>query len=179
MCDGFVFSGGVDVHPKWYGEEITGQNVEVDEVRDAFEFLMYPHAMASGKPILGICRGHQILNVCRGGTLYQHIEGHRQTDPGFIKKQKLVLTENSYMKQLTGLNEITVNSFHHQNIKDLAPGLAVEGVSEDGYIEAFRDPDHPFFYGVQFHPEIYIGRDTDEHSHLLFDAFIKACRASM
>lgn len=176
MCDGFLFSGGVDVDPKYYGETIAFDNVEIDEMRDGFEMAMFPHALASGKPILGICRGIQVMNVCRGGTLYQHMDGHRQEQPGTIHEQKLHLTEGGYLQKLTGLDEIKVNTFHHQNIKDLAPGLFAEAVSEDGYIEAVYDPEHPFFVGVQFHPEIYIGQEDDDHSLKLFEAFMEACR---
>ena len=176
LCDGFLFSGGVDVHPKHYGEDITGENVEVDEVRDAFETKIFPHVLATNKPVLGICRGIQIMNVCLGGTLYQHITDHRQSDPGYIRHQKLILDKEGHFYQLVGADEIYVNSFHHQNIKQLAPGLVIEAVSEDGYIEAVRDPKHPFFFGVQFHPEIYMGREDDDHSHLLFKAFIDACK---
>lgn len=176
LCDGFLFAGGVDIHPKHYGEEITGENVEIDEVRDGFEIKMFPHVMASRKPVLGICRGIQTMNVCLGGTLYQHITDHRQSDPGYIRPQKILPVKGGYLHRLVGADEIYVNTFHHQNIKDIAPGLAVEAVSEDGYIEAVRAPDHPFFFGVQFHPEIYMGRDDDDHAHLLFKAFIEACR---
>lgn len=176
LCDGFLFSGGVDVDPKCYGETIAFDSVEVDEMRDGFEMAMFPHALASGKPVLGICRGIQIMNVCLGGTLYQHIDHHRQEQPGTTREQKLNLTKGGYLQQLTGLDEIRVNSFHHQNIKDLAPGLDVEAVSDDGYVEAVRDPKHPFFVGVQFHPEIYIGQEDDDHSLKLFEAFIEACK---
>ncbi len=176
MCDGFLFSGGVDVDPKYYGETIAFDNVEVDQMRDGFEMAMFPHALASGKPIFGICRGIQVMNVCLGGTLYQHIDGHRQNDPGENRKQPLNLTKEGYMQQITGLDTIYVNTFHHQNVKDVAQGLTVEAVSEDGYIEVLRDPNHRFFVGVQFHPEIYCGRDDDDHSLKLFEAFIEACR---
>lgn len=176
LCDGFLFSGGVDVHPKHYGEEITADNVEVDEKRDSFEMAMFPHAMASGKPMLGICRGVQVMNVCRGGTLYQHMDGHRQEQPGSIHEQKLHLTKGGYLQRLTGLDEIRVNTFHHQNVKALAAGLLAEAVSEDGYIEALRDPNHPFFLGVQFHPEMYMGREDDDHAYKLFAAFVEACK---
>ena len=175
MCDGFLFSGGVDVDPKHYGEEIAFDNVEIDAMRDGFEMAMFPYALVSGKPILGICRGIQVMNVCRGGTLYQHMDGHRQEQPGTTHEQALNLTKGGYMQQLCGKDRIYVNTFHHQNVKDIAPGLVVEGVSDDGYIEAVRDPHHKFFVGVQFHPEIYIARDDDDHSLKLFEAFIRAC----
>lgn len=176
MCDGFLFSGGVDVDPKHYGETIAFDNVEIDEMRDGFEFSMFPYALESGKPIFGICRGIQVMNVCRGGTLYQHIDGHRQEGPGTNHTQKLNLTKDGYVQKLTGKEHIFVNTFHHQNVKDVAPGFDVEAVSEDGFVEIIRDPAHKFFVGVQFHPEIYVGQEDDDHSLKLFEAFIEACR---
>ena len=175
MCDGFLFSGGVDVDPKYYGENVAFESVEVDAVRDSFEMAMFSLALETGKPMFGICRGIQVMNVCKGGTLYQHIDGHRQENAGTNHKQPLKLTKGGFMQQLTDLETIYVNTFHHQNIKDLALGLDVEAVSDEGYVEAIRDPSHPFFVGVQFHPEIYIGQDDDDHSLKLFEAFIEAC----
>jgi len=176
MCDGFLFSGGVDVDPKCYGEEIAFDNVEIDTVRDGFEMAVFPHVLATGKPIFGICRGIQVMNVCCGGSLYQHIGGHRQDQPGTTREQPLNLTKGGYLQHLAGKDRVFVNTFHHQNIKDLAPGFVVEGTSDDGYIEAIRDPAHKFFIGVQFHPEIYITQDDDDHSLKLFEAFIEACK---
>ena len=175
MCDGFLFSGGVDVNPTYYGENIAFDSVEIDEMRDGFEMSMFPHALASKKPIFGICRGIQVMNVCRGGTLYQHIDGHRQEGPGTNHAQNLNLVKDGYLQKLIGKDSICVNTFHHQNVKDVAPGLDVEAVSDDGFVEALRDPAHKFFIGVQFHPEIYIGQDDDDHSLNLFKAFIEAC----
>ena len=94
MCDGFMFSGGVDVDPKYYGESIAYESVEVDAMRDSFEMAMFPLALETGKPIFGICRGIQVMNVCKGGTLYQHIDGHRQETAGTDHKQKLNLTKD-------------------------------------------------------------------------------------
>ena len=90
-CDGFFFTGGVDIDPKHYGEEITGEGVEIDAVRDAFEFALYEAVKDSGKPILGVCRGIQFLNVARGGTLHQHIDGHRQKPIPAVERPSMSL----------------------------------------------------------------------------------------
>lgn len=172
--DGFFFTGGVDVAPKYYGEEITGQGVEVDEARDAFEFALYEAVKDSGKPILGVCRGIQFLNVARGGTLHQHIEGHRQTPiPAIERPQHVTVKEGTRLHRLVGVTEMNVNSFHHQAIKDIAPGLIVTAVEDDGTVEAMEDPAHPFFLGVQWHPEYY--HRFDRTSAAIFEAFVKAC----
>lgn len=173
--DGFFFTGGVDVDPARYGEEITGEGVEIDAARDAFELALYEAVKDSGKPILGVCRGIQVLNVACGGTLHQHIEGHRQTPiPATERPQHVTVTPGTRLHALVGVDEMAVNSFHHQAIKDIAPGLIVTAVEDDGTIEAMEDPSHPFFVGVQWHPEHY--HRMDRTSSAIFEAFVDACR---
>lgn len=176
VFDGFLFSGGVDVNPVLYGEEKQFDSVEIDDERDAFEKGLFDAVMPTGKPILGICRGIQSLNVFRGGTLHQHMEGHRQEAPGTTRTYAVTVTEGSLLHRLCGKSEILVNTFHHQAVKDVAPGLVVDGISADGYVEALHDPQHPFFLAVQFHPEFYCGLEDDDHSRPMFEAFIDACR---
>ena len=172
--DGFFFTGGVDVDPARYGEEITGEGVEIDTVRDAFEFALYEAVKDSGKPILGVCRGIQTLNVARGGTLHQHIEGHRQTPiPAAERPQHVTVKEGTRLHGLVSVCEMAVNSFHHQAIKDIAPGLTVTAVADDGTIEAMEDPTLPFFLAVQWHPEHY--HREDRTSAAIFEAFVAAC----
>ena len=171
--DGYFFTGGVDVDPARYGEEITGQGVEIDTVRDAFEFALYEAVKDSGRPILGVCRGIQFLNVARGGTLHQHIDGHRQENPAPEHLQHVTVKEGTRLHELVGVSEMGVNSFHHQALKDVAPGLIVTAMADDGTIEAVEDPNLPFFLAVQWHPEHY-HRD-DRTSAAIFEAFIQAC----
>lgn len=172
--DGFLFAGGVDIDPARYGEQIAFDSVEIDADRDAFELALYRHVKQSGKPVLGICRGLQLLNVAEGGTLYQHIEGHRQQAPGIQRAQKTLIYKDSWLHQLIGECEILTNTFHHQNVKDLAPTLVADGESADGYIEAAHMPHRDFFLGVQWHPEIY--RTEDVSMQRVFSAFVDACR---
>lgn len=175
VFDGFVFAGGDDMDPARYGEEVKFDNVEIDADRDRFELGLYKHVKATGKPILGICRGIQVLNVAEGGTLYQHIDGHRQTPtPGTVTEQPVNVKKGSMLHGFVEKERIFVNSFHHQNIKDLAPTLEIDGVSEDGYIEAVHMPNHPFFLAVQWHPEIF--REHDEGMRRVFRAFVDAAR---
>lgn len=172
--DGFFFTGGVDVDPARYGEEITGQDVEIDTARDAFEFALYEAVKDSDKPILGVCRGIQFLNVARGGTLHQHIEGHRQSPiPAVEHPQHVTVRRGTRLHALVGVSEMGVNSFHHQAVKDVAPGLTVTALADDGTIEALEDPTHPFFLAVQWHPEHY--HRQDRTSSAIFEAYVKAC----
>ncbi len=174
VFDAFLFGGGDDMDPARYGEVKMFDSVEIDADRDAFELGLYGHVKQTGKPILGICRGIQLLNVAEGGTLYQHIDGHRQDKPGTETEQKTLVNEGSMLHALIGKQEILVNSFHHQNIKDIAPSLRTDAVSADGYIEAVHMPEHKFFFAVQWHPEIY--RQSSADMQKVFAAFIDACK---
>lgn len=174
IFDGFLFGGGDDIDPARYGETVMFDNVEIDADRDAFELGLYKYAKPTGKPILGICRGLQLLNVAEGGTLYQHIDGHRQEKPGTETEQKTLVTPGSMLHTLTGEQEIYTNSFHHQNIKDIAPSLVVNATSEDGYIEAVHMPEHKYYFAVQWHPEIF--RQSSEAMQKVFKSFVDACR---
>ena len=178
LCDGFMFSGGVDVDPRFYGEEKQFDSVEVDPERDEFEKLMFEKVYKTGKPILGICRGIQSINVWMGGTLYQHIDGHRQTISGLKRPQPLKAVEGGVLAGIAGKTDLHVNSFHHQNVKVLADGLKADAYSEDGYIEAVYAPDYPsWLFAVQFHPEIYFAVEDDDHSLAIFRTFVDKCRS--
>ncbi len=176
LFDGFLFSGGVDVNPALYGEEQQFDSVEIDSERDNFEKVLFETVYSAQKPILGICRGIQSINVWMGGTLYQHIENHRQSEGGECRGQAISVMEDSFLHRLCGKNELYVNSFHHQAVKQVAPGLTINAISPDGYIEALHAPDYPFLFCVQFHPEIYNACEDDDHSKRIFEAFVGACK---
>ncbi|MBR5615724.1 MAG: gamma-glutamyl-gamma-aminobutyrate hydrolase family protein [Clostridia bacterium] len=172
VFDGSLFAGGVDIDPMRYGEQVAFDSVEINPDRDAFEFALYRHVKPTNKPLLGICRGLQLFNVVEGGTLYQHIEGHRQSEPGENRGQKTLVYKDSMLYSLIGESEIMTNTFHHQNIKALAPTLVADAESFDGYLEAVHMPGHPFYLGVQWHPEIY--RRDDQSMQKVFKAFVNS-----
>ncbi len=176
VFDGFLFSGGCDVNPARYGEEITGEGVAVSEARDAFELTLLDKLKNSDLPILGICRGVQSINVGFGGTLHQDIKGHRQEDSGKVTAFCDRLTPGTRLREIIGKESTMVNSFHHQAVKDVAPGFVASAVSEDGYVEAIEPADKTgrFIIGVQWHPELFYGVNDD--SDKIFAAFIEACR---
>jgi putative glutamine amidotransferase len=173
MFDGFIFCGGVDIDPKYYGQDKALETKNICSARDEFEYAMFKQVYPTGKPILGICRGEQAINVFLGGTLHQHIEGHKQTEARSVREQFTKLTENGFLHQTIGSVEILTNSFHHQAVDALGRGLVCEARSSDGFIEAIRSTEHNFCLGVQWHPENY--HYTDETSLKIFRVFIKAC----
>ena len=155
--DGVIFSGGVDINPAWYGEAVWNESVEVDAVRDRSDSLLAREALSQGKPILAICRGEQLLNVMLGGSLYQDIptqlsgaHTHRSVRHG------IGIEEGSFLSALFGTDSLRVNSYHHQAVKDLAPGLRLAARSDDGLVEAYENPQ---VWAVQFHPEMMLRED--------------------
>ena len=149
--DGIVFSGGPDLDPAEYGEGILNETVEVDAVRDRSDLLLARAALASGKPVLAICRGEQLMNVVLGGTLYQdlpaQVEGvlpHRDTT------HMIGVEKGSILYDLFGSDSLMVNTFHHQAVKDVAPGSSVTARSSAGIVEAYENAN---VLAVQFHPE--------------------------
>lgn len=173
--DGFLFSGGVDVHPSYYGEEITADNVRVDAARDAFECSLFHAAFQEKKPILGICRGIQLINVALGGTLHQDIPNHIQIPPGDCCSQNVTISPHTLLYSLINQTTLTVNSFHHQSVNDLADGLRVSAVSDDGIIEGVELPqtEYPYLTAVQWHPERFYKKE--ESAKRLFLSFVAAC----
>ena len=175
--DGFLFCGGDDIDPKYYGEEKSPEIGDISPARDEFEEKLFHAAYATGKPILGICRGLQVINVFLGGSLIQHMNGHRSEDGSSPSTHDVVLVTSSPLTKITDKTEFTVNSFHHQAINSLSSKLTADAYSKnDGYIEAFHEEGNRFLYAVQWHPESLY--KTSEVSRKLFKAFIDACEGS-
>jgi putative glutamine amidotransferase len=102
------------------------------------------------------------------GSYIKHVQ---QTKDGSAS-HTLDIIENSILHNILGSSVIS-NSFHHQAIKDLAPGFKVTAYSKDNVIEAIEKCNDKFVVGVQFHPEIMTAYN-DEHMLKLFQAFIAA-----
>ena len=169
-CDGLLLTGGYDIDPSFYGQ-VNHACYHVDPVKDRDEITLVHQFLAMGRPIFGICRGHQILNVALGGDMIQHIPGHAQLDTG-VDDIHAVTAEHDFMRRLYG-ERFAVNSAHHQIIGRLGAGLTVTCRSDEGYIEGILHECGNVF-GVQFHPE-RIGfakrRPEAVDGALLFDVF--------
>jgi putative glutamine amidotransferase len=157
--DGLCLAGGPDLDPLSYGAaERHARLGPTDRAVDAAELALAREADARGLPVLGICRGAQALCVARGGTLRQHVDGHRQTDPANQPFHRVTVTSGSLLAGLTGGAELAVNSFHHQATDRLGAGLHAVATAPDGTVEAIEDPSRPFWLGVQWHAEGMIER---------------------
>ncbi len=182
LLDGLLLSGGLDIHPGFYGE---GESIhEATEIeiggRDAHEIAIVRAAVARDLPIFAICRGLQVLNVALGGTLYQDLPtqfgkqwAHRQGPHSSEKTHQTCVVPGSRLKSiLDDAETLPINSHHHQAAKEVAAGLVVSARSDDGVIEALEKSDARFLLAVQWHPEnLY---ETDAPSRALFTAFARA-----
>lgn len=183
QCDGILFTGGMDIEPALYGEEKWNDTVSTTPDRDRSESLIFRLAEERDLPILGICRGIQMMNVYFGGTLYQDIPTQAPSKVTHSMGTCLnrlchncIIEPGTPLHTLIGRDKIEVNSFHHQSVKDVAPGFAVMGRCEDGIIEAIWNPHKRFLWAVQWHPERIW--DLEDSSASLFRAFINACKES-
>lgn len=181
VADGLLLTGGEDVDPNLYGEEPLPGLGTVSPERDIAEVLLARRFMAADKPIFAICRGLQLLNAVAGGTLFQDIERkfpdclqHRQLAPRSHLSHQVVIADGSLLEKSAGAAQIRVNSFHHQAVKQPAPGFRVNAVASDGVVEGVESVSHRFVLGVQWHPE-NLAR-TDDAARKLFTAFVDACR---
>ena len=159
MIDKLIITGGQNVLPKFYGEEIAIDSDDYLLKRDLFELALIEEARAAKKAIFTVCRGTQLYNVALGGTLHQDIEDN----PGQYTSQELVTKDQTILQEIYGKTS-RINSFHHQSIKDLADGLEVIARDpKDDIIEAVQSTDESRFLGVQWHPELLFDKSPADH----------------
>jgi len=168
--DGLLISGGGDIAPAFYGEADSGLLWHIDEQRDQAEISLASWALSEALPVLGICRGIQVLNVAAGGTLVQDIATQTGStithsrvagDSMSIISHVVNITEGTRLAEIFGAGELAVNSAHHQAVKDLGKGLTITAHAPDNTVEGIEAPNHPFYLGVQWHPEA-LGDDHPE-----------------
>ncbi len=169
--DGIVFSGGGDPNPLLFGEEPVVQLHSITPERDLQELKLVRMAYDRQIPMLGICKGIQMINAALGGTLYQDIhsqkEGgvwvkHSQDEDRRFPSHTVKVENGTLLHKLFGRDTLQVNSFHHQACKDIAPCLRLSAISPDGIIEAIESNEYKSILGVQWHPETFVLRDSDE-----------------
>jgi putative glutamine amidotransferase len=183
--DGLLLTGGEDLDPAWYGAEPSPLLSPPSRDRDLFELALFAVARQREMPILGICRGIQLINVGMGGTLYQDLPtersasvNHRPDGPRDSRSHPVTLEPQSRAAEALGRNTVTVNSSHHQAIKDLAKGLIASGWTDDRLIEAVETPGGaPWLLAVQWHPE-EMHRDRQAPEQGLFTALIREAEAA-
>lgn len=199
-CDGIALCGGRDIEPALYGQEPHETLGRTEPRRDAFELELINRALDLGKPLLGMCRGIQILNVALGGTLAQDLslvpewENH-PSDPGWAAwkeverasleeepevpshpRHPISVREGSALHEALGVNEIEVNSFHHQALDEVADDLAVVATAPDGVAEAVELRGDAFGLAVQW--ELQEEWRVDARFLRVFEHFAKEASAA-
>jgi putative glutamine amidotransferase len=170
FADGMLLPGGGDLDPRWAGQDPHATQYDVDEEQDAFDLAAGAFALASGLPLLAICRGTQVVNVQRGGDLVQDLcdGGHRHL------VQEIAVDRDSRLAELTG-SRPTISCYHHQSLGRLGAGLRAVARSADGVVEAVElDESLGWYVGVQWHPEDTAA--TDPAQAALFRALVAAAR---
>jgi putative glutamine amidotransferase len=193
VVDGIVLTGArANVHPTRFKTEPHIKHEPYDIPRDEVALTLSEACVARGIPLFGICRGLQEMNVAFGGSLHPEIRelpgrmNHRMPrlengdihpDPKviFADRHDVKLLSGGAFAELFGCDTIRVNSLHGQGILDPGQRVVVEGIAEDGTIEAIRIADAPSFaLGVQWHAEYDPQRNPINRA--LFEAFGKALR---
>ncbi len=178
--DGLLLTGGSDLDPKCYAGQPHPRLNATNPERDQLEISLVQLAASSGWPFLGICRGIQVINVALGGTLFTDLadqfngslkHDYYPTYPRDYLAHRVVLAENSRLRQILMAEEFPVNSLHHQGIRRLASSLNETAYAPDGLIEAVELPGHPFGIGVQWHPEELL---NSPRMQALFSTFVQA-----
>ncbi len=182
IVDGVLLSGGVDIDPHLYGEKPIHKMGKIDPDRDLFEIELTKEVLRRELPLLAICRGIQVLNVAAGGTLYQDIESqvkgsikHKWHTPSGLDAPPSYPTHivkikaGSMLHKIFGKQELRVNSFHHQAVKDVGKKFIATAWAEDEVIEAIEYTGSSFILGVQWHPEWMMNSEMMK----IFEEFVK------
>jgi putative glutamine amidotransferase len=186
--DGILLTGArANVHPSLFGHEAHPSSEPYDQARDALALSLVEACVARGVPLFGICRGVQEMNVAYGGSLHPEIqdlpgrlnhraprlpngEFHPDTQVVFADRHDVRLTPGGVFAKLLGTECIRVNSLHGQGILEPGKRIVVEGVAEDGTVEAIRVAEaRGFALGVQWHAEYDAQRNPINRK--LFEAF--------
>lgn len=193
-CDGVLLTGGDDIEPRLYKDEVPPElQRTVDTTpdggeRDLRELILIDEVFRQRKPLLAICRGHQLLNIALGGTLIVDIPtevpdalNHGRMDKRSDIVHEVQLTGESLLSKITGKRTLGVNSTHHQAVGRVAELLQATGASADGVVESMELKSQtagllPFLLTTQFHPERLVGRFPEHRA--IFRAFTQACALS-
>ena len=172
--DGLIVSGGGDINPKIYGQNIENKTIRISDQRDSTELKLFNSAETNNVKTLAICRGSQLLNVYKKGTLYQDLNDAGFTEINHDKPFKdarshihdVEIERGSKLYSLIGKTTIEVNSIHHQAINVLGEDLKITAKSPDGVIEGIETTNGWEAMGIQWHPENMV---KDTYSKLIFE----------
>jgi anthranilate synthase component 2 len=119
----------------------------------------------AGKPLLGVCLGHQTIGQHFGGTVARGGLMHGKTSP----------VTHDGCGLFAGLpSPFTATRYHSLIVEDIPDSLIVNAKSDDGHVMGFRHATLPI-HGVQFHPESI----ATEHGHAMLANFMRIAGMSV
>ena len=180
--DGLLISGGgFDIDPAYYGEQPIAELGKINSQRTFTELQSIAFGLDRDLPMLGICGGAQAINVALGGSLYQDIQTqlpaaqkHRQDERSNSYGHVVEVARGTLLYKVCRRQRLQVNTTHHQAIRKLGKGLAINATAPDGLIEGIESKKHSFVLGLQWHPEVLARREAVQRK--IFASFVLACR---
>jgi putative glutamine amidotransferase len=163
---GLMLGGGTDIYPELYNEKPL-DNYKYDITRDEMEIKWLKKAGEMNIPVFAICRGAQLMNVVNNGTLHMDVhKAYKNTNYpksalGYLFfRKKIHIEKDSLLFEIFDRENLHVNSIHKQSIDKPGDGLEITAREANGVVQAIEKKDHPFYLGVQFHPELLIYRTS-------------------
>lgn len=184
LVSGLLLIGGGDIEARHIGKTNHPRAKFFNPLRDDFELAIIKEARKRRMPMFGICRGHQLINVALGGGLYQDIADeqgskfeHYREDLPNEPVHSVAVASDSCLASIMGTTQVSVNSVHHQAVKEPAPELRASAWAPDGVIEGIEacTQEAGFILGVQWHPERLVEKMPEHRT--LFERFVKAAGA--
>jgi len=136
-----------------------------DEV-GRLDFFLIEYVLEYDLKLLGICQGMQSMALYGTNNKLISIGDSHYNSSDYSHK---VYIYDSYFRNLIKNDEILVNSYHKQTVKD-SKFFKVVGRSEDNLIEVVENSDHIFQIGVQWHPERML--EYDNISNIIIERFV-------
>ena len=167
------------------------------------KIIAVKYARENNLPFFGICLGMQmaaiefarnILNIKDANSTEMQADTANPVIDMMEEQKKItnkggtmrlgsypcVIKENSMAYEIYGKNEISERHRHRWEFNNAYlsqfenAGMIASGINpETGLVEIIELPNHPFFIGVQYHPEL---KSTVENPQPIFVSFIKAAR---
>jgi putative glutamine amidotransferase len=180
--DGLLISGGgFDIDPACYDEQPIAKLGKLNPQRTFTELESIAFGLERDLPMLGICGGAQAINVALGGSLYQDIGtqfpaalNHQQEERSDNHGHIVEVARDTLLYRISGRRKLSVNTTHHQAIRELGEGLAINATAPDGVIEGIEGKNHSFVLGLQWHPEVLAQSEVIQRK--IFSSFVSACK---
>jgi putative glutamine amidotransferase len=180
--DGLLISGGgFDIDPTYYSEQPIAELGKIKPQRTFTELESIACGLDRDLPMLGICGGAQAINVALGGSLYQDIatqlpaaQKHQQEERSDSYRHIVEVARGTLLYKICSRQRLMVNTTHHQAIRMLGKGLAINAIASDGLIEGIESKKHSFVLGLQWHPEVLARSEAVQRR--IFLSFVLACR---